>query len=85
MLENEDIQRRTAIKLLLHTGMRREEICGLEWSDIDFIHSVISVERASVYIQKNDYTEESGIITDDTKNEGSERCIRISGSVNQML
>ena len=57
----------------------------MEWSDIDFIHSVISVERASVYIPKNDYTEELGIITDDTKNEGSERCIRISGSVNQML
>ena len=77
MLENEDIQRRTAIKLLLHTGMRQEKICGLEWSDIDFIHSVISVERASVYIPKNDYTEELGIITDDTKNKSSERYIRI--------
>ena len=85
LLESEDIQRRTAIKLLLHTGMRREEICGLEWSDIDFVHSVISVERASVYIPKNDLTEESGIITSDTKNEDSKRYIRISGSVNQML
>lgn len=85
LLEDEDMQYKTAAKLALYTGLRREEVCGLEWSDIDFIHSVISVERASVYIPKNDYTEESGIITDDTKNEGSERCIRISGSVNQML
>ena len=53
LIEHEDMQFKTVIKLLLYTGMRREEICGLEWSDIDFKNSVISILRSSLYIQKN--------------------------------
>ncbi len=85
LLEGENMQYKTAIKLLLYTGLRREEICGLEWSDIDFIHSVITVQRASLYIPKNVYTEESGIITDTTKNESSIRDFNVSGPVIPML
>ena len=85
LLEGENMQYKTAIKLLLYTGLRREEICGLEWSDIVFIHSVITVQRASLYIPKNVYTEESGIITDTTKNESSIRDFNVSGPVIPML
>lgn len=85
LIEHEDMQFKTAIKLLLYTGMRREEICGLEWSDIDFKNSVISILRSSLYIQKNKYTPEVGIITDDTKNEDSVRYIKASKSAIQAL
>ena len=85
LIEGEDMQHKTAIKLLLYTGLRREEICGLEWSDIDFIHSIITVQRASLYIARNDYINESGIITDTTKNDSSIRFIKASESAIQML
>lgn len=31
--------------LALYTGMRRGEICGLQWQDVDFDHAVIRVVR----------------------------------------
>lgn len=84
-IEQEDMQHKTMIKLLMYTGLRREEICGLEWSDIDFEHSVITIQRSSLYIPKNAYIEESGIITDTTKNESSVRSIKTPESAMQML
>ena len=84
-IEQEDMQHKTMIKLLMYTGLRREELCGLEWQDIDFEHSVITVQRSSLYIPKNNYIEESGIITDTTKNESSVRAIKTPESAMQML
>ncbi len=60
----------TTIKMFMFTGMRREELCGLEWKDIDFKTSVIRIERASLYIPHE------GIITDTTKNVSSTRYIK---------
>ena len=40
-----------AISFLLETGLRRGELLGLKWSDVDFAHSTISVNR-SVSIKK---------------------------------
>ena len=50
LLQKEDIQHRTMIQLLLYTGFRRGELCGLEWSDIDFENRVITVRRSSLYL-----------------------------------
>ena len=52
------MQFKTMIKMFMFTGMRREELCGLEWKDIDFKTSVIRIARASLYIPHE------GIITD---------------------
>ena len=49
-LESADIQNRTMIKLLLYTGMRRGELCGLTWEDIDFEKLVIHIRRSSLYL-----------------------------------
>lgn len=70
LLDREPIFYRTAIKLLLYLGLRRGELCGLEWHDIDFEHSVICIRRTSQYISGR------GIFTDETKNRSSERAIK---------
>ena len=45
-LENESLKYETYYKLIIATGMRRGECCGLKWSNIDF-------ERNSIHIQRN--------------------------------
>ena len=41
-----DIRYKTAMLTLLLTGMRRGELCGLEWSDIDFDNATITIARS---------------------------------------
>ncbi len=50
LLEDEPIQYRTMITLLVYTGIRRGELCGLEWKDIDFDNQVMRVCRSSQYV-----------------------------------
>lgn len=35
-----------AIRIALSTGLRRGEVCGLQWRDIDFRHKTLSVSRS---------------------------------------
>lgn len=79
LIEQEDTQYKTMIKLFMYTGLRREELCGLEWKDIDFKNSVITVARASLYIPYE------GIISDTTKNDTSMRSIKAPSAAMQML
>lgn len=73
-LESADIQNRTIITLLLNTGLRRGELCGLEWDDIDFDRQIIHVRRSSLYLA------EKGIFEDETKNASSRRSIKVPAS-----
>jgi len=79
LLDGEDVQYRTMIKMFMFTGMRREELCGLEWKDIDFKTAVIRIARASLYIPHE------GIITDTTKNASSTRYIKAPAIAIQLL
>lgn len=79
LLDGEDVQYRTMIKMFMFTGMRREELCGLEWKDIDFKTSVIRIERASLYIPHE------GIITESTKNTSSTRYMKAPVVAIQLL
>ena len=36
----------------IYTGMRRGEILGLKWSDIDFVNNTIQVQRSLAYVRK---------------------------------
>ena len=78
-LEGESLQHQVIVKMLLYTGMRRGELCGLEWKDIDFERAVISVRRSSLYLSGK------GVFEDKTKNETSERCMKVSDDVIAML
>lgn len=35
-----------AVRLALATGMRRGELCGLQWGDVDLEHGVVTVRRS---------------------------------------
>ena len=41
--------------LAIYTGMRKGEILGLKWSDIDFDKKVIQVNRSVAYVPKKGY------------------------------
>ena len=79
LLQNEDTQFRVMIELLMFTGLRRGELLGLEWSDIDFDNKIIQVCRSSLYLP------EKGIFEDETKTTGSRRAFKVSDAVIDLL
>ncbi|MGN1202628.1 MAG: tyrosine-type recombinase/integrase [Eubacterium sp.] len=79
LLEEPDLRIKAALLLLIYTGVRRGELCGLEWRDIDREKGVIHVLRASQYQREN------GITTVPTKNASSERAIRVPEIVFNVL
>lgn len=78
-LENEPIMYKTLIMLILYTGMRRGEACGLEWSDIDFENNLVDINKTSTYIPHE------GVFDDETKNYSSSRPIKIPESMTAQL
>ena len=70
LLADEPMPYRTAITVLLFTGMRRGELLGLKWPDIQFDNSTISIERTLLYLP------DKGLFEDDTKTTGSRRVIK---------
>ncbi|MGE4213815.1 MAG: tyrosine recombinase XerC [Anaerotignaceae bacterium] len=71
-LECEPILYKAIITLITYTGMRRGEICGLKWKDIDFKNQMINVQREVLYLPQK------GIFEDSTKTYSSQRFIKTS-------
>ena len=65
--------------LALFTGMRREEILGLRWPDIDFKEDVIHVRQARAKVPG------AGVTVKDVKNDFSTRNIPLSSRLRKML
>lgn len=78
-LSQECLKYQVIFSLLLYTGLRRGELLGLEWSDINEEKKTISINRTSVYIRSK------GQLTDTTKNEHSIRVISISDELLSLL
>lgn len=74
-LSREDLKYQTMIKLLIHSGVRRGELCGLKWDDVDFDNKLITIERAILY------TADRGIYEDTPKNNSSKRVIKLADEV----
>lgn len=78
-LDEEPLKYKTAIMMLLYTGMRRGELCGLNWSDIDLDKGILHITKA---IQ---YTPDRGVYEDTTKTKKSDRVIRIPSVMIKLL
>lgn len=79
LLDGQPIQYRTAVSVLLFTGMRRGELLGLEWKDVDFTRNIISIRRSSLYLP------DRGTFEDETKNASSNRVIRVPATAMELL
>lgn len=79
ILESEPAPYGTMIKLLLYTGLRRGELMGLEWKDIDLDTGILQVVRTSQYIGNKT------IITKDPKTASGRRKLTLSRSACIML
>ena len=60
------------ILLALWLGLRRSEICALEWSDFDFEKKTVSITKALVPNDKNKY-----VLKNTTKTEKSKRTLAL--------
>lgn len=79
LLDKEPIQYRTIILLLINTGLRRGELCGLEWKDIDLENAVLYVRRNTLYLP------DRGIYDDTPKTASSQRAIKLPANCIPML
>jgi integrase len=67
------------VELALTTGLRRGELGGLEWKDLDFDKCTLEVRQASQYLPGQ------GCFIKDPKNETSKRLIAVPASTMSLL
>jgi integrase len=77
-LEREPLKWRALIRLLIDTGIRVGECCGLQWEDVDFATNTITVAHTL------GYTKAKGIYLDTPKS-GKARTIDVDPAVMAML
>ena len=78
-LEGEPIKPATMVKLLIFSGLRRGELCGLFWEDVDFQKKLVTVKRTSQYLPGK------GIFDKETKTDASKRTIKLPDMAFEVL
>lgn len=78
-LKKEPLKYKAMIMLFLCSGMRRGELCGLEWRDIDFKNNSVSISKSGLYLPTK------GIYNDSLKNKYSERVIYLPSFMIKLL
>ncbi len=78
-LEGEPFKYAGLIQILVYTGMRRGELCGLSWVDVDFVNKRIYIHQSSLCLPKK------GTFTSKTKTRKSTRTIAISDAAVEVL
>jgi len=71
LIDEEDLRKKAVFSLLIFSGCRIGELCGLEWTDVDFEKHTISIKRSSQFCSGH------GIFTKTPKNETSARTIKL--------
>jgi integrase len=71
LLQYEPLEYQVFFTIATYSGLRRGEMLGIEWKDIDWQSGVIKISRTS------NYTKHRGIFTDKTKTERSKRLIKL--------
>lgn len=77
-LEQEPLKWQALVRLLMDTGIRRGECCGLKWKDVDFQINTITVTGNLCY------TPQKGIYLDTPKN-GKPRIVDVAPAVMAIL
>lgn len=78
-LEEESIKYETYFELVIATGMRRGECCGLKWSDVDWQERSIHIQRNMVKVTGED------IIVKETKISSGDRYVYFSSEMESLL
>ena len=78
-LEEESIKYETYFKLIIATGMRRGECCGLKWKDVDFFEKSIHICRNVVKVTGED------IIVKEPKTAAGDRYVYFSLEMASLL
>jgi len=79
LLQAEPLKYRLFFTMLTYSGLRKGELLGVEWSDIDWQSRIIKISRSSLYTFIN------GTYTDSTKTERSKRFVKLPQFVMSML
>lgn len=75
LIEKAPIMYQCYFILMIHSGFRRGEMCGLTWDDIDFDNHIITINKALYHIT------EKGAMLDTPKTATSNRSLRIADEV----
>lgn len=78
-LTGSNLKYKVAILLDIFSGIRRGELIGLEWSDVDFKNETININKSTQYLPEN------GIFDKDTKTESSNRIVPIPNYITKTL
>lgn len=79
LLPSAPLEFRCMLYLFITTGLRRGELLGLQWGDMDFDNLTIEIKRNVTYTKRN------GIVVDTPKTENSERTIPILPALAELL
>jgi integrase len=79
LLSQDVLKHKLWVMLAFTLGLRREEVFGLQWQDVNFDESSITIARAAVYIPKQ------GIDIKSTKSDNSYRTLSIPSDIKNML
>ena len=77
-LDNESLKWQLYLRLLIDTGIRRGECCGLQWKNVDYKNCTITIEN-TLY-----YTPQKGVYLDTPKN-GKKRTIDVDPEIMELL
>ena len=78
-LEQESIKYETYFKLIIATGMRRGECCGLKWQDIDWVQRTIHICRNAVKVTGDE------IFVKEPKTRSGDRYVYFSAEMESLL
>lgn len=79
LLNEEDLRVIVALVLLLFTGVRRGELCGISWPDLDEERQLVHILRAS------QYQPGKGVVEVPTKNKSSVRAVKVPAFIFELL
>ena len=78
-LSIEELKYQIIVRLGVQCGMRRSEIVGLTWNNIDFINKTITIEKTLSYLKGE------GQKIASTKNESSNRTIYVNDCILELI